>query len=85
MESFIDRCDAVREVLGEGEDDEMRELLRIVGSNYRFGGHEVDFEPVAPFDLATQVRNRPSWRAGTDDVRTIIAATSLAGTPLRGV
>lgn len=74
---FVSRCGVLRDLLLDGEDSEVRELLRIVGSNYRFGGGEIDFEPVPPFDYATQARNRPYWRAGADDVRTICAAATL--------
>jgi site-specific DNA recombinase len=70
---FVSTCNTLEEVLAEGEDDEVRELLRIVGSNYRWGGGKVGFEPVEPFTIAQQAQNRPNWRAGQNDVRHLVA------------
>jgi hypothetical protein len=72
VEWFIRTCNDLPALFADGTDSEIRRLLRIVGSNYRFGGGTVDFEPVKPFDLASRVRNRPIWRAEQSDVRTIV-------------
>lgn len=79
---YLTRCDALRDILYDGEDPEVRELLRIVGSNYRLSGSEIDFEPVPPFDCATQVRNRPYWRAGADDVRLLVETVKALRDPV---
>jgi hypothetical protein len=70
---FVTTCNTLDTVLMDGEDAEVRELLRIVGSNYRFGEGKVEFEPVEPFTLAAQAQNRPNWRAGQAEVRTLVA------------
>lgn len=71
VEWFISTCNSAAKILQVAARDEAREFLRIVGSNYRLTGGKVDFEPVEPFTLAAQARNRPNWRAGQDDVRTL--------------
>lgn len=71
IDRFIQTCNGLPRVLREGTDAQVRQLLRIVGSNYRYAAGKVDFEPVKPFDLASQVRNRPKWRAEQHDVRAI--------------
>jgi site-specific DNA recombinase len=69
---FVATCNGLGEVLDSGTDTEVRELLRIVGSNYRLGGGTVDFEPVEPFTIAAQAQNRPTWRAEQADVRHLV-------------
>jgi site-specific DNA recombinase len=69
---FIRLCQRVPQVVTEGTDEEVRRLLRIVGSNYRLGGGTVQFEPVEPYALAAQAQTRPVWRPAPDDVHTIV-------------
>jgi len=59
---FVRTCRNISQIFEDGSDAEVRRLLAIVGSNYRYGAGKVDFEPVKPFDLAAQVHNRPNWR-----------------------
>jgi site-specific DNA recombinase len=69
---FILTCNSLTEVLQSGADAEVRELLRLVGSNYRLGGGKINFEPVEPFTIARQAQNRPNWRAEQSDVLTLV-------------
>jgi DNA invertase Pin-like site-specific DNA recombinase len=73
VDRFIRTCNGVDRLFEEGNDAEIRELLRIVGSNYLLLGGEVNFEPVEPFTLAAQARHCPQWRAGANDVRNIVS------------
>lgn len=73
VERFLHTCSHVREAFPRMEDAQLRQLLRIVGSNYRFGNGKVDFEPVEPFATVAQMRNRSLWWRGGDDVRTFVA------------
>lgn len=73
--SFFEASDAV---FDRGEDTDIRELLRIVGSNYRIGGRDVHFEPVEPFTMAAQARNHPQWCPSEEDVLKIVAFVQSA-------
>lgn len=44
-------------------------ILSIVGSNYRYAGGRVSFEPAELFALVPRDRNRTSWRSVEDAVR----------------
>jgi hypothetical protein len=74
VDRFISFCKDLEAVFERGSDNEIRELLRIVGSNYEIGGKEVHFEPVEPFTMATQARRFPQWQASEEDVRKIVAS-----------
>jgi site-specific DNA recombinase len=69
---FIRLCREVPQVVTQGTDEDVRHLLRIVGSNYQLGGGKVQFEPVEPFTLAAQAQTRPVWRPAPDDVRNLV-------------
>jgi hypothetical protein len=73
VEWFVSTCNRVETVFLEGQDGEIREFLRLVGSNYRLGGRKIIFEPVEPFTIAAQVRKCPQWSATESDVRKILA------------
>lgn len=80
---FIATCQRLPETLLARPPAEIREALRIVGSNYRLRDKKIDFEPVTPFDMAVQMRNRPVWRASRDEVDTLvfeIARYAMPGT-----
>ncbi|MFN3650380.1 MAG: recombinase family protein [Armatimonadota bacterium] len=72
VEWFISTCNTLPELLAQAEPSEARELLRMVGSNYRYGGGKVDFEPVEPFTIAAQSRHLPDLevsRASLEAIR----------------
>jgi len=73
---FIQACNGIEEAFEGGTDDEIRQLLRIVGSNYQLKAGVVNFEPVEPFTLAAQARNRPNWLAKQSDILTLVQAYS---------
>jgi len=72
IERFIATCNELGSLLLTATPQEVRALLRLVGSNYCIAGRSVDFEPVEPFSMATQARNRPVWSPGPDDVHTLL-------------
>jgi site-specific DNA recombinase len=71
LNRFIATCNDPDAVFRYGRDGEIRTFLQIVGSNYRLGANRVHFEPVEPYTLAAQARNRSLWCAEADDVRKI--------------
>jgi site-specific DNA recombinase len=66
---FIRLCEEVPQVVTQGTDEDVRRLLRIVGSNYQLGGGMVQFEPVEPYTMAAQAQTCPVWRPAPDDLR----------------
>lgn len=78
---FIGACNSSRIVFQESNDDEIRRLLNLVGSNYILGDKMVDFQPVGPFAMVSQERNRSVWRQNLDEARTF---SQLKQSPVYG-
>ena len=81
VEWVASTCNRVETVFSQGRDEEIREYLRIVGSNYKLGVQGIDFEPVEPFVAAAQAHNRPQWCGTEDHVQKIIAAVQAIQRP----
>jgi len=82
IQRFIGLCNRPDTIFDAGYESEIREYLRIVGSNYRLGRSGVDFEPVKPFKIAAQARLRPQWCAAEVDVRNLVAGMTQVREPL---
>jgi DNA invertase Pin-like site-specific DNA recombinase len=49
IEWFIKLCRDIESIFKSLADDKLRIMLRTIGSNYRFAGQTINFEPVEPF------------------------------------
>jgi len=59
---------------------EVRGMLETVGSNYQLMAKTVSFQPVEPFTIVPQIKNRTQWSGSEIEVRKIISQVHEAWT-----